>query len=63
MLNNKGAKSINNALRNFILDYEKKVKTMMVNNPTIPEHKKTTTFDVGNPCPGLGHAQKCGVGG
>ena len=22
--------------------------------------KKTTTYDLGNPCPGLGQAQKCG---
>ena len=32
---------------------------VMVNNPTIPEHKQTTTFNVGNSCPGLGQAQKC----
>jgi hypothetical protein len=25
------------------------------------EHKKTTTYDVGNSGPGLGQAQKCGV--
>jgi len=25
-----------------------------------PEHKKTTTYDVGNPCPVLGQAQECG---
>ena len=24
------------------------------------EHKKNTTYDVGNPSPGLGQAQKCG---
>jgi hypothetical protein len=26
----------------------------------LPKHKKTTTYDDGNPDPGLGHAQKCG---
>ena len=29
-------------------------------SPQIIEHKKTKTFDVGNPGPGLGQAQKCG---
>jgi len=29
-------------------------------SPQITEHKKTKTFDVGNPGPGLGQAQKCG---
>jgi hypothetical protein len=31
-----------------------------VGSPQITEHKKTKTFDVGNPGPGLGQAQKCG---
>jgi hypothetical protein len=34
-----------------------------MNNHLAPhtiEHEKTTTYDVGNPCPGLGQAQKCG---
>ena len=46
---------------------------MMVNNSTninetnnhfLPEiienEKKSMTYDIGNPCPGLGQAQKCG---
>jgi hypothetical protein len=29
-------------------------------NKTNIKHKETMTFDVGNPAPGLGQAQKCG---
>ena len=57
-------------------NYEKKVLTVMVINSTninkTNNHhhlssllnslntEKTTTYDVGNPDPGLGQAQKCG---
>jgi hypothetical protein len=28
-------------------------------SPQITEHKMTMTYDIGNPVPGLGQAQKC----
>jgi len=31
-------------------------------SPQIIEHRKSMTYNVGNPGPGLGRAQKCGRG-
>jgi hypothetical protein len=57
----------------FIYIYEKKVQTLMVNDFTninktknhvssqiLEQKNKTTTYEVGNPGPGWGQAQKCG---
>ena len=35
-------------------------KTNNYISPQIIEHKKTTTYDVGNPRPGMGQTQQCG---
>ena len=56
----------------IMINFETKDWTVIVNNsntiyttnihlsPQITEHKKTTTYDVGNPVPGFGRAQKWG---